>query len=66
QVHFIATEAGLAVEGRGTIQGPDIRMTLFMANVPIGESAMQIANDGRRIRGRMNVNGEISEFAFVR
>jgi hypothetical protein len=64
-VHFVATEAGIAVEGRGTIQGRDIAMTLYMANIPIGESNMKVANE-RRIQGSMIVNGETSHFAFVR
>ncbi|MGH8728945.1 MAG: hypothetical protein ACREV9_12510, partial [Burkholderiales bacterium] len=65
-VHFVATEAGLAVEGRGTISGPDIAMTLYMANVAIGQSSMRVSTDGRRIQGRMNVNGDVSDFAFIR
>ena len=65
-VHFVATEAGIAIEGRGIIQGRDIAMTLYMANIPIGESSMKVASDSRRIQGSMSVNGETSQFAFVR
>jgi hypothetical protein len=65
-VRFVATEAGIAIEGRGMLHGRDIQMTLYLADVAIGQSSMRVADDSRRIQGSMTVNGESSQFAFVR
>lgn len=65
-VRFVATEAGIAIEVRGMIRGRDIQMTLYLADVAIGQSTMRVANDSRRTQGSMLVNGEFSQFTFVR
>jgi hypothetical protein len=65
-VHMVATQQGIAIEGLGTISGRQVHMALSMAGIPFSEMRLTLSPDGRALHGAMITQGQQEQVHFIR
>jgi len=65
-VHMIATNNGMAVEGYGQLSGSQLRVAVRMAGTPMGELQLTLSGDGRRLAGHHVTQDGRDPVTFVR
>ena len=66
QVSMLATQQGIALEGHGIVSGQQVRLSLSMAGMLVGELHLTLSPDGRSLHGNMLVQGDTEAVHFVR
>jgi hypothetical protein len=66
QVSMMATQQGIALEGHGIASGQQVRLSLSMAGMLVGELHLTLSPDGRNLHGNMLVQGDTEAVHFVR
>ena len=66
QVSMMATQQGIALEGHGIVSGQQVRLSLSMAGMLVGELHLTLSPDGRSLHGNMLVQGDTEAVHFVR
>ena len=65
-VHMVATQQGVAVEGLGTMSGRQLHIALTLAGIPFSEMRLTLSPDGRALQGSMITQGQQEPVHFVR